>query len=237
MMTSTLRLITPALTLGTLLVLAPSVEAQIAGGADRYIGTTQQSLNRTNAAIGSTNRFGGMGSNAMSDTTMQSVNRTNAVMQSMLANQEAAMRGRQQQVINRTPDNMQGVYWQNYYANRSRLFATQLSAMSFGNPYLTSFPVPPQMTRAARLQQLDVMRRRAQEQERSRELSHRFQQRSNPSPPRTPAPQFDTIQRGLDDPRLAERPSPATVPRVMMTVAPTPLPTIVAPTPIPTGRN
>jgi hypothetical protein len=240
MTTSTLRPMTPALALAALLAIAPAADAQIAGGADRYVGTTQGSLNRTNAAIGSigsTSRIGGMGANAYGNSAMQSVNRTNAMVQTMLANQEAAMRGRQQQVIHRTPDNLHGVYWQNYYANRARLFATQSRAMPYGNPYAMPFGFDPGPTRATQLQLSDNQRRRAQERERSRELSHRFQQRSNPDPPGTPAPQFDTIQRGMGNLRLEDLPTTATNPRTMTTVAPTPTPTIIAPTPIPTGGN
>jgi hypothetical protein len=187
-----------------LVVMASAVEAQTAGGADRYLGATQQSIVRTNGMISSLSpsavRFG---SGGLARTgAIQSVNRTNAMIQSMIANRNATMRGMQQQVIYRTPDNLYGVYWSMHNTRQAQIY----SNVGGGGP------------RMAMMQALEVQKRRARERARSEELAHRFRQRSNPLPPHSPPVHFDTIQSGFSSAHLLN-----SSPQVTIT-APSPIP-------------
>jgi hypothetical protein len=187
-----------------LVVMASAVEAQTAGGADRYLGATQQSIVRTNGMISSLSpsavRFG---SGGLARTgAIQSVNRTNAMIQSMIANRNATMRGMQQQVIYRTPDNLYGVYWSMHNTRQAQIY----SNVGGGGP------------RMAMMQALEVQKRRARERARSEELAHRFRQRSNPLPPHSPPVHFDTIQSGFSSAHLLNSSHQVTI------TAPSPIP-------------
>lgn len=186
-------------------VMASAVEAQIVGGADRYLNATQQSIVRTNGAMSSMSpsatRYGG-GNLAMTGA-ISSVNRTNAMIQSMHANRATIMRGMQQQVIHRTNDNLYGVYW-NMYNRRQAQIYSNVGASGGSGPHMMM------------MQAMEIQKRRARERARSEELAHRFRQRSNPLPPHSPPVHFDTIQSGFSSADL--RNSAVTI------TAPSPIP-------------
>jgi hypothetical protein len=124
------------------------------------------------------------------------------MIQSMIANRNATMRGMQQQVIYRTPDNLYGVYWSMHNTRQAQIY----SNVGGGGP------------RMAMMQALEVQKRRARERARSEELAHRFRQRSNPLPPHSPPVHFDTIQSGFSSAHLLN-----SSPQVTIT-APSPIP-------------
>lgn len=104
-------------------LLATESRAQLTTGADRYMGSTQASLGRASAVSRNFVTPGAGSGSAMIGAANQSFDRTNAAMRSMLTNRAATVRGLGQAAIYRTPDNLYGVYWQTYYANRARLIA------------------------------------------------------------------------------------------------------------------
>ncbi|WP_169974764.1 hypothetical protein [Tautonia rosea] len=148
-----------------------------------------------------------MGGPAMSGA-IQSVNRTNAMIQSMNANRAATMRGMQQQVIYRTPDNLYGVYWNMHNTRQAQIFSNVVASGGI-NP------------RLVKMREMELRQQYARERARSRELAYRFQQRSNPLPPHTPPVQFDTIQSAFSNAHLlntevtitAPSPIPQNLPR------------------------
>lgn len=139
--------------------------------------STQQSLQRSQSMMQSmrqnqAGRVGAMGGQpaVMGGTATQSIQRQQAMMQAMQLNQNARRVGMQQQVIHRTPDNLQGVYWNNYFSRRARERAVY-GAMGRGIP---------QAARDLRLQAMatqDRQLRQAVEAAQLVELQRRQQQR------------------------------------------------------------
>jgi hypothetical protein len=174
---SSILLASAALILAT----ASTGSAQTAGGADRYLGQAQGSLNRTNATINSlsgSNSANMRRSMGIGGGAVPSVNRTNAMIHSMNANRAATMRGMQQQVIYRTQDNLYGVYWQAEMARQARINTNGTGAGA--NPMLAA----------------EAMKHRARQQARSVELQQRFEQRgAAPLVPFTHPPRFNSTAR------------------------------------------
>jgi hypothetical protein len=189
-------------------MLAPDSRAQVTTGADRYMGSAQGSLSRTNAAIGSmtpnyvTPRGGGSG---MIGAANQSFDRTNAAMQSMLTNRAATVRGLGQSAVYRTSDNLYGVYWQMHYARNAQMRSSYF-AMMHGRPIWPTAHLDRQAME-------DNARRNLQMEARGQQLIRRMD-RFNPELPPNPGiftpdtilndvPGSDLIRRDLE--RKAEQ--------------------------------
>ena len=152
-----------------IVLVATSSQAQTVSSADRYMGAAQASLGRTNATIASITPSyvtSGMGGSAMLGTTQSSFDRTNGMMQSMLANRAATMRGYGQHAVYRTSDNLYGVYWQNYYMRRAQMFSTYIETGHGRN----LIPID----HVDRMRAIDNARRHLQQDARGQEIVRRM---------------------------------------------------------------